>query len=345
MFSGTRIAAGATALLALAISRPAPAQDASAHFSLSWARLPGATPCISGNALARNVEARLRRPVFVAPGAADISVEGYVEATGTTFHAVISIADSKGSLIGTRELSSADASCRDLDAQLALTIALMIDPNAAGAPAPSPNAASASPLTPAVPRNEPPSRETEQVAAAGPVPETWRSTVQAGGALGLGLLPAVAPGAMLRAGLVPPRMVRVVLEAAFWSEEDATPADSANAVGFSLAYGGLGACAFDLGGPAVVVRLCAALTAGVISTRGLDDGAILVRHRFTAAALLRGEVVANMGAHFFVAAGAAASTPFIRDTFEYQHDGQSDRLFRPSAVAGVFDLSLGFQSP
>src|SRR5579871_52850 len=75
--------------------------------SLSWVRLAGADGCVATQDLARDVEERLGRTVFVSASEADVSVEGHIEPSqpGAGFHAVLSIRDSKGTLLGTRDIS------------------------------------------------------------------------------------------------------------------------------------------------------------------------------------------------------------------------------------------------
>ncbi len=88
------------ASILLGISAPAAAADKPAPrtSSLSWIRLPGADACVSTQDLARDVEARLRRPVFVSPAQADVSVEGHIEprAPGPGWKATIALRDAKG---------------------------------------------------------------------------------------------------------------------------------------------------------------------------------------------------------------------------------------------------------
>lgn len=337
-----RIATVASALLSVLLAPGARAEDDGSRFSLSFVRLPGASKCIPPNTLARRIEERLGRPVFVAPARADVSVEGYVEWKDTTYHAFVSIADRDGIVLGQRDLSSSDATCRELDGPLALTMALLIDPNAALSPEGTEHGP---PARRAPPPLERPVKPTPTPVSPPPARDDWRTSIEAGGGLGIGLLPDLANGLILRAGVMPPRGFRTILDGAFWSEEERTPSGSASSVGFSLAQGGLSVCPVE--GETAVFRahICAGLTAGLLSTRGLYDGAILVRRRFTAAAIVRSELVAKIGSHVFFGLGAGASTPFVRDSFEYERDLDRVRVFRMSAAAAVFDLTLGFQSP
>ncbi len=82
---------------------------------------------MSAKQLPRDVERRLSRPALGAPAETDVAIEGFIEKTPEgTFHAVVTIADARGKLLGKRELERPE--CSDIDAALALAVALMIDP-------------------------------------------------------------------------------------------------------------------------------------------------------------------------------------------------------------------------
>ena len=70
--------------------------------------------------------------MFVSAAQADVSVEGHIEpkSGGPGFHAVITLRDAKGTLLGTRELSRDEKSCAEVRETIALVIAVMIDPDA-----------------------------------------------------------------------------------------------------------------------------------------------------------------------------------------------------------------------
>ena len=78
MGTATRIASvvAAAGLLVLLSPRSAAAQRTS---SLSWVRLEGADQCIGAQELARRVEERVGRRVFVSASQAELSLEGHVE--------------------------------------------------------------------------------------------------------------------------------------------------------------------------------------------------------------------------------------------------------------------------
>jgi hypothetical protein len=105
--------------------------------ALHWVRLPETEDCISGDALARVVEIKLRRNVFPAPRDASILIEGHVRKTADGFAAALVMRDQSGKQLGSRELSSQDKSCHELSETLGVVLAVMIDPDAAKRP-PSP---------------------------------------------------------------------------------------------------------------------------------------------------------------------------------------------------------------
>ena len=157
---------------------PPPTHDRTS--SLSWIRMPGAESCVPTQELARDVEVRLARTVFVSASQADVSIEGRIDRKGnaTHWHATIILRDSKGATIGTRELDRVDASCSGMNEQLALVIAVMIDPDAALAhhPTPTPTAdqnptppppttTSTPPPPPIEKQNPPPPPETKPTEA------------------------------------------------------------------------------------------------------------------------------------------------------------------------------------
>ncbi len=131
-----------------------------APWGLSW-RAPDA--CIQPAELVQRVEERLGREVF-GPDP-DLRIDGVMRELDSEprWRATLTLVDRKGAVKGSRGVTSSDASCRAMDASLALVIAVMIDPMAAmreeppvaqpEPPAPAPPApAPASPtVTPAVP--------------------------------------------------------------------------------------------------------------------------------------------------------------------------------------------------
>jgi hypothetical protein len=113
-----------TALVLLAL---AAAPSADARWTLRWV---APNECVSPADLARAVEDKLGRAVFgTAP---EFTVDGVMRGgTSPRWRAQFTLVDATGAVQGTREVSSDEASCRKLDASLALIVAVMIDPRVA----------------------------------------------------------------------------------------------------------------------------------------------------------------------------------------------------------------------
>jgi len=340
----------ATALVLASSAATARAEQEATRFSLSWVRLPAATSCISAQDLSAQVERRLGRPVFDSPAHADVGIEGHVERTGAAWHAVVSVTDATGAVLGTRELSSAEPSCHDLDAPLALTIALFIDPNATlgpevatsekappPPPPPSPPPARAETPAPALPARPP--------ALTPPRPEegTWRSSAAVGAGLALGLLPELSPGLVLRSALAAPGGWPIVVQGAFYAEQRASSQGAP--IAFSLELGGLSTCPLVFVSRAAGVRACAGLDAGLMSTHGPAGDTVLTRRRFVANALVRVDGELYIGRHLFLAASPALVVPLVRDTFDFEWNREQDRVFRMASLALTGDVSLGLRVP
>jgi hypothetical protein len=199
------VAAIAAVLLAAPNVR---AEDARTS-SLSWLRMPGAEACIATQPLARAVEERIGREVFVSAAQADLSVEGRIEKRPDGgFRAIITMRDPAGSLLGTRELERPDASCDAMSEPLALVIAVMIDPDAAMRPkdaVPPPGPPGPPPPSPS-PQAPPAVGATDRAPAPPPLrpKEPWRFEGGAHAMTVAGLAPEVAWGAGVNAILFPP---------------------------------------------------------------------------------------------------------------------------------------------
>jgi hypothetical protein len=327
------------AALLVGFAAPVHASEPPTRFSLNWVRLPGAESCISARALSERVEARLRRAVFSAPALVDVVIEGHVKQTEAGFVASVSISDAAGAVLGSRELTTADSTCRDLDAQLALTVALLIDPNAE-LETPPPAA------PPPVEKRPPPAqraiREPETRAST---ENPFRSTALVGGGIGFGLLPKPSPALVVRIGLRPPHSWPIVFDGAFFREQDETPPSGSAPVAFSLKWAGASTCPVSADSRLTEWQICAGFDAGILSTRGLADASVLVHNRFILALAARGEGVLHLGSHFLFGVAASVEVPVVRDEFEYERNAGREHVFRPAPVGAVFDATLGFRAP
>src|SRR5579871_2651613 len=150
------LALAALAAVALGVGQ---AEAEAPPSSLGWVRLPGAESCIATRDLARDVEQRLGKAVFVSPAQAEVIVEGRIEAvTGgeAAFRARLTLTNAQGAVLGTRDLDvPAGSTCRSIDDQLSLVIALLIDPDAILAPRGAPSPPPVPPVPPAQPKVAP----------------------------------------------------------------------------------------------------------------------------------------------------------------------------------------------
>ncbi|HEX7604247.1 MAG TPA: hypothetical protein VF316_21665 [Polyangiaceae bacterium] len=170
--------------------------------SLSWVRLEGAESCITTQALARAVEARLGHAVFVSPSEAELSVEGSVGPIvgSVKWRATVALRGRDGQMMGTRTIESGEAECGALDDKLALAIAIMIDPEGAltkhdPPPPPPPPPPVEHAVTVYVPVPAP---------APAPAPEAWHVEPQAGVGLYLGFTPQIGFGVFGAANVASP---------------------------------------------------------------------------------------------------------------------------------------------
>ena len=322
---------GATSAVA---SEPPPRFDERTHFSLSWVRMPGAEDCVSAKQLSRDVESRLRRPALGAPSETDVAIEGFIEKTDAgTFHAVVTIGDSRGKLLGKRELEG--AVCRDMDAALALAVALMIDPDAAFAPTAKPVAAR--------PRDVRPSPVVPRAPAVTP-PPSWRGNVSLGIAVGFGSLPRTSELAWVLASFEPRHLFPIEFGARLALDQTVRFEDAS--VTFSRSTLDLGAC--PLGVHVSVLRLaaCAGLEAGTITSAGVGQKGLIEKRRAVVDGALRGHLDLVFARRFFLGIIPSLGIPFIRDSFNYARNDKSlPPVFPVPAVRGEVGVGLGVELP
>src|SRR5262249_49396240 len=133
--------------------------------------------------------------------------------------------------LGVRDLSSDEERCAALNDPLALAIALMIDPDANVTAAPSADATSTpAPTQRPLPPPPPPTLPAPQLVPASQPPPparaphpqpTWRSAVEVGPLIQLGLLPDVSFGVGAAVFVEPPSFVGVQAYATRWLPNDA----------------------------------------------------------------------------------------------------------------------------
>jgi hypothetical protein len=339
-----RLLAGALAASLLASPAPAGAAEPPRTSALGWVRLPGAETCADARELARAVERRLGRAVFASPAQADVLIEGRIEPAppGPGFRAHLALADARGAPLGLRDLEGAGADCRALDEQLALVVALLIDPEAALAPprAPAPPVVVERVFVPApAPAPAPPPREP------------WRASVALGPVAAIGLLPGVGFGVALRGELTPPALFPFEIGGAVWLDARAEPAGAASPATkgavLSLAYASLGLCPLHWSSGGTRLRGCADLDVGAVRAVGFgfaSGGA--GDEQVVAQATVAGRVTQRLVGPLELGLGLGLMAPLHRVRFFYVDAAQAEQeLFRMSAVAGRLDLGLGLAFP
>lgn len=332
MRTSAAAASHALALVAVAVFANAsgaradqPATEAR-HSSLSWVRTAGAESCLASAPLARAVEERLGRSVFVSASAGEIAVEGRAERTSDGFRAVILVTDAAGATLGERTLESTSVACDELGEMVTLTIALMIDPLTAPDPSPPPE--------PVV------VERVERVEVPLPRAATHRIEVDATLVGAIGTLPSASVGGQISLVARPPNFVPLVLEGGFFPF--GTAANGTGDARFLELYAGLAICPAYHRFTTVELHACVGADAGAMLVRGHASGVddterILGRAR----ASLRvhwdvyGRLTLRAGVHFVV--------PFRHEP--YTSGGGASTLYTPSPVAGMLDLGLGVHFP
>jgi hypothetical protein len=343
-------------VLALAArAPPATAEEPRRTCALSWARSPRAEACIGPRDLALAVERRIGRAVFVSPALADRVIEGRIEPASSTsatdepaFRAHITLIDTNGAVLGTRDLDGSGPTCRALDDQIALVVALLIDPDAMLAP---------------LPPKAPPPVVVERVFVPVPMPapspppslaatKPWHESLSLGPLLAFGLLPGAGVAVALRAEIIPPSLFPFEIGGVVFLDARAAPAgamspDTKGAV-LGLAYGMIGACPLAWSGGGFRVAGCAELAVGAFRAvgYGFATGSGASQEQPVVQATVAGRVTRRLVGPLEIGLGIGLVVP-LRRVHVYATDasGNQEDLFRASAVAGVADGTLGLGFP
>lgn len=358
--------------------------------ALSWVRMPGAEGCIGARALAEFVEQRLGRAALVPMSRADVSVEGRISPVppipppaGATDPAAgpqprwrveLVVADAKGVSLGSRHLESDALDCHALDTELAVTIALLVDPEAVLPPA-APTGAGTGPGLPlstpgtsatpgdglplSGPTNGPgqspwqstttgrlPPTGTEPGRALAPPPPatSWGVAFLAGPALSIGLLPSASAGAALRAIVTPPRFWPFQVSGVVWAPSAA--GFGAEAASFFLATGSLAACPLHTRAGAWRALACAGIEAGEVRAGGFGLEEAYSRGEPIVSGVLQGRVMRRLWGPLTATFGLGLEVPFLRARFYYLDAAGAEReVFLASPLAGSGDLSIGVELP
>lgn len=339
---------------ALVWTTRAHAQSQPRTSSLSWVRMSGAESCVSTQTLARSVEARLRRVVFVSAAEADVSIEGVIAPEDAGFRATITLRDANGAPLGTRELRRESGECSALDESLALIIALMIDPDARTEP----------PEEPTPPPVEPPRTVIQKEivvvqAPAKPAPKpkpTWRFDGGAAMTVLVGPLPGVGLGVQAH-GLLEPPAPEPSRRMGFWpvfegfgaifpaASSDATSGNGSVTFSFGVLGGGI--CPLRYHGDRLHLYACVQGQLGVLTARGsgfVHERSIAPRVYLASGAA--GRVSLRVVGPLAVRAGVGFAIPWLRHRYVYEEtDGSVSELHRLAPVAAYADVGFGVVFP
>ena len=325
-------------VVAVVASRRAAAADVT--YSLGWTRMPGAESCIVGGTLARGAEALLGRSAWVAPSAADVQIEGYVEKSAAGWHAHLVLVDAKGVVLGQRDVANEESACASLDQPLTLMLALILDPRLliasepGAAPSPPPPVATPVALAPAPPITTPP--------AASKADDVWRGEAQLGFAVAGGLLPGIATGLSLNQGL---------RAGSSWIEVGGTlfaPRQSDVGAGKGATFSLLALtgrfCPFAVQDAGFLVLTCGGIGTGLLVVQGFGFDQSERGQRPVLWGSLSLEGSARIAGRLWAGARLSGVLPVLREQFVFKaaSAGEID-VFRMNAVAGTAELTIGIR--
>lgn len=306
--------------------------------ALSWVRLPGAEACADGPTLARAVNARLGRSALVPLADAEVVVEGRIEPQNGGFRATIGVHD--GARQGSRTIERTTARCADLDADLALVVAVTIDPNAALGTPPSPPTPTP---TLVLQREVVPVRVEVPVPVAPPPPrEPWRMDVEGAPTLVFGLLPGVAVGALGRVSVRPKIPVRVEASASVLPEKNAQAPQNSASARIGAAFGSLAICPelARFGGTGLVA--CARGSLGTHHASGFGVDHSKDDERTYSEVGVAGRARTHLFGPFHFLASVGAGAPLSREVYRFTDGtGASHVIFSSSPVVVTLEVGLG----
>lgn len=311
------------ALLAAVSARAQAPSPVGVH--LSWVRSEGAEDCPDAATLETEIAARLgANPFRRAPTQ---FIEAVVTRQAESLQVTIAMRGPDGKLIGNRTLASASGDCRSVSNAAALTIAILIDPDALMRPVALP------------PAPAPPTAPAAALPVTGPA---GRIAVLAEASWGL--LPRVAAGIALSTTVSVAHRAAIGILGAFLPERRSMlPNDG---FGFGLTYGELVGCFVPLerGPSGVRGELCGGLAGGLLhavvyTSTPLDPG-----ERWTFAATQLARLVIPLFGAGVLEGGAELAEPFPRRAFfiEGQPSGM-DTVFTQPALAVTGFLGVGLR--
>jgi hypothetical protein len=344
--------------------------------SLSWVRLEGAEACIGAQELARRVEERVGRRVFVSASQADLSLEGHVAREGNSLVARFAVSDRHGVVLGRRVLRVAGTDCTAIEASLVLVIAIGLDPETTlpldaqpGEPlsdetktmlaqlelpklndedlralaVPDPAARhSVAAAESGGSRLEPKPVVPPQLDDASPGSRRIALAVHLGASVELGVLPEASVGGGLRVTLHVSPLWPIQLSLAGVVPQTMTLSTTHGAGEFQFWAVGVAVCPSWFESQPLGVRTCAGGRGGVLRSEGSGFAQPLTAASPWADVTLQAGPALRLGS-FGVDLAVRLSVPFVRDTYRYEDLGGRERsLHRPGSVVGGVELAGGY---
>jgi hypothetical protein len=302
---------------------------------LSVERGPGAEACVDQARLARSVERRLKRRVFVSEAEADLRFRVSFVATGEQVEARIELSNRDGTPRGTRSLVTT-GHCSKLDDSLALSVALLVDepPEPEPVVTPAPEAPAVATPAPAPPKPRPIEIPSEVVAPR----EPWHVGVIASGKGSWGVLPDIRPAFLLGLRLVPARFPAIILQGeAYWPAD--AERDAASGARFRLLRAGLALCPELASGARASVGVCAGQQVGWLTAEGYGFDHDAKQQRLQYSFTLAGEARLRLFSPVSLRGAAGLEVPVTRDRFT-SAGRNAQQLFRPAPLGISAEIGL-----
>jgi hypothetical protein len=344
--------------------------------SLSWVRLEGAEECIGAQELARRVEERVGRRVFVSASQADLSLEGHVAREANSMVARFAVSDRHGVVLGRRVLRVAGTDCTALEASLVLVIAIGLDPETTLPPDAQPGEPLSDEAKTMLAQLDLPKlsdADVRELAVPDPAArtavaeghgteasiesklavstrideapaESSRVTlaIHLGTSVELGILPDPSVGGALRVTLHVSPIWPIQLSLAGVVPQTMVLSAAHGAGEFQFWAAGLAVCPPWLESQPLGLRTCAGARAGVLRSEGTGFAQPLTAASPWADVTLQAGPALRLG-RFGLDLTVRLSVPFVRDTYRYEDLGGRERsLHRPASVAGGVELAGGY---
>lgn len=300
---------------------------------------PGADACMDEPRLARSVERRLKRRVFVSEQEADLRFRVRFQIVADQVEARIELSNRDGTSRGTRMLVTT-GHCSKLDDSLALSVALLVDappdPEPVAPPATSAEAADPAPPSEPIPARAPSTIEIPPEVAA--PREPWHAAALASAKASWGVLPSIRPALLLGFRLVPPRFPGVLLYGeAYWPAN--AERDDVSGARFRLLRAGLSVCPEVASGGRANLGVCIGQTLGWISAEGYGFDRDAKQQRLQYSFILAGEGRLRLFSPVSLRGAAGVELPLVRDRFASA--GRNARmLFRPAPLGISAEIGL-----